>query len=206
MTTTAGLRIAVLVPPLHPRHGTHRRGDDSDRHRARRARPRGARRLGPALVSHAFAVEPGWRGTVGAAGDDRVGFDHADQPVRRRRQTQPRPAGGRVRRVQRTGGAGLVARSTGRRCHRHVAATHARPHRVVHSPDPPRPADLQHPRRVSRRRRADRGDHQPVGHCRRRSGWNGSATTVRLRSPCSATTSATTWSQRCVRRGAVTFG
>ena len=60
------------VPALRSRHRADRRGDEPDRHRARRARPRGARRHGVALVSG-----PRRRsrvgGQVGPAGDDTRG-------------------------------------------------------------------------------------------------------------------------------------
>ena len=100
-----------------------------------------------------------------SSANDVVGVDHPGQSVRHRRQTQPRPACHRLRRVlsARPGSwhrcRGMVP--AGRRRHRHVAAADDGRHRTDRRLDPPVPARVQRPGRVPGRGRGDGGGDQP---------------------------------------------
>ena len=183
------------VSALRARHCADGHGDDPDRRRTRRARPHGPRGHVVALVppppDRARLERP-----MGAPGGHLVGIDHARAPLPRRRQVESPASGDRFRRLLRARRCPVPPRrrlgAAGRGRDRNVAATHAGAHRVVRQPDPPRPDDLQHPRRVSRCGSRDRGDHEPLDHCSGVVARTGELSRAPMRSPCSPTIFATT--------------
>ena len=106
------------------------------------------------------AIEAGMERQAGSSRVDAVGIDHTRAPVSRCRQAKPVAPRSWLRRIQCARRPDLAARWPGRCRDRDVATADARPHRLEHASHAARTVGVQHSRRLSRRGRRDRCDHQ----------------------------------------------
>ena len=157
------MQLLVLCPHFTAGHGTDRHGDDPDRRGARRPGPPPARRDRPAVVP-----APPHRARLGRAASSATrtspGVGSPGPPVPDRQAQHPGP-GAWVRGLHRRVAAVLAALS-GPAADAVLAMSPPLtlgPGRGGRRPAAAGPVRVQHPGRVPRRRRRDRGPHQPAG-------------------------------------------